>query len=59
MFHQRRGFSFADKTVRQLTGNTRAGVVIRFPEWSPLGNQIIYEQAELTGNIYVMSLKDN
>ncbi|HJR06105.1 MAG TPA: winged helix-turn-helix domain-containing protein [Pyrinomonadaceae bacterium] len=51
--------SLTDKTTRQLTGNTRAGVIIRFPDWSPLGNQIVYEQAEITGNIYVMSLKEN
>lgn len=51
--------SLDGKTSRQLTGNSKAGVVLRFPAWSPLGNQIIYEQAEIAGNIYVMSLKDN
>ncbi|HEV7906422.1 MAG TPA: hypothetical protein VGO96_21470, partial [Pyrinomonadaceae bacterium] len=47
------------KTGRQLTANTKAGVILRFPAWSPRGDQIIYEQAEIAGNIYVMSLKDN
>ena len=28
-----------------------------FPDWSPLGNQIVYEQAELAGNINVIYLK--
>jgi Tol biopolymer transport system component/DNA-binding winged helix-turn-helix (wHTH) protein len=51
--------SLDGKTGRQLTGNSKAGVILRFPAWSPLGNQIIYEQAEIAGNIYVMSLKDN
>lgn len=51
--------SLADRTTRQLTHNTRAGVVIRFPDWSPLGDQIVYEQAEITGNIHIMTLKDN
>lgn len=47
----------SDKSQKQLTRNNRAGVLMRFPAWSPLGNQIVYEQAELTGNIYVMDLK--
>ncbi|HJQ70641.1 MAG TPA: winged helix-turn-helix domain-containing protein [Blastocatellia bacterium] len=52
-----RWISVSDKTETQLTSNTRMGVVIRFPDWSPLGNQIVYEQAEIIGNIHVMSLK--
>lgn len=43
--------------MKQLTNNTRAGVVMRFPDWSPLGNQIVYEQCELAGNINVIYLK--
>jgi Tol biopolymer transport system component len=38
-----------DKTLKQLTSNTKPGVVLRFPDWSPLGNQIVYEQVELAG----------
>ena len=49
--------SRSDKTIKQLTGNTKPGVVLRFPDWSPLGNQIVYEQAELAGNINVIYLK--
>jgi len=48
----------SDKSERQLTHNTKPGVILRFPGWSPLGDQIIYEQAEITGNIYVMFLKN-
>jgi Tol biopolymer transport system component/DNA-binding winged helix-turn-helix (wHTH) protein len=49
--------SRSDKTIKQLTGNTKPGVVLRFPDWSPVGNQIVYEQAELAGNINVIYLK--
>ena len=49
--------SRADKLQKQLTRNTSAGVLIRFPAWSPLGNQIVYEQVELTSNVYVTDLK--
>ena len=52
-----RWISVSDGTENQLTHNTRMGVVIRFPDWSPLDNQIVYEQAEIVGNIHVMSLK--
>ena len=48
----------SDKSERQLTHNTKPGVILRFPGWSPVGDQIVYEQAEITGNIYVMSLKN-
>jgi Tol biopolymer transport system component/DNA-binding winged helix-turn-helix (wHTH) protein len=51
-----RWISLSDKTEKQLTNNTSHGVVIRFPDWSPLGDRIVYENAELTGNIHVMSL---
>ena len=47
----------SDKSQKQLTRNTSAGVLMRFPAWSPLGNQIVYEQVELTSNVYVTDLK--
>jgi Tol biopolymer transport system component len=49
--------SRTDKTQKQLTGNSRLNAIMRAPDWSPRGNQIIYEYAELTGNINVMSLR--
>ncbi|MEP7341047.1 MAG: LpqB family beta-propeller domain-containing protein [Acidobacteriota bacterium] len=49
--------SRSTRTMKRLTDNTRPGVVMRFPDWSPLGNQIVYEQCELAGNINVISLK--
>jgi hypothetical protein len=30
---------------------------VRYPDWSPLGNQIAYEYAETTGNIWSLELK--
>ena len=42
---------------QQLTGNTRPNTILRIPDWSPLGNQIIYERVELTGNINLLHLK--
>jgi TolB protein len=47
----------SDKSQKKLTRNTSAGVLMRFPAWSPLGNQIVYEQVELTSNVYVTNLK--
>jgi Tol biopolymer transport system component/DNA-binding winged helix-turn-helix (wHTH) protein len=49
--------SRSTQTTKRLTGNTRPGVVMRFPDWSPSGNQIVYEQCELAGNINVIYLK--
>jgi Tol biopolymer transport system component/DNA-binding winged helix-turn-helix (wHTH) protein len=42
---------------RQLTGNTRPNMILRIPDWSPRGNQIVYERVELTGNINLLHLK--
>jgi hypothetical protein len=30
---------------------------VRYPSWSLLGNQIVYEYAETTGNIWMIDLK--
>ena len=45
------------KEQKQLTNNTKLNVYVRYPSWSPLGNQIAYEYAETTGNIWIMDLK--
>jgi hypothetical protein len=29
---------------------------VRAPAWSPLGDKIVYEYAEITGNIWVMDI---
>jgi Tol biopolymer transport system component/DNA-binding winged helix-turn-helix (wHTH) protein len=49
--------SRSDKKQRQLTHNTKPNAYVRFPTWSPSGNQIVYEYTEVKGNIYVISLK--
>jgi Tol biopolymer transport system component/DNA-binding winged helix-turn-helix (wHTH) protein len=49
--------SRSTRMIKRLTDNTKPGVVMRFPDWSPLGNQIVYEQCELAGNINVIYLK--
>ena len=45
------------KTQKQLTNYTRPNIYIRYPAWSPLSNQIVYEFGETTGNIWMLELK--
>ena len=47
--------SRSDKTVKQLTQNTKLNAFFRYPAWSPLGNRIVSEYSESRGNIYVMA----
>jgi len=42
---------------RKLTNYTKLNAFVRYPEWSPLGNQIVFELAETTGNIWLTELK--
>lgn len=41
----------------QITRLTKPNAFVRYPVWSPRGNQIVYEYAETTGNIWTMELK--
>ncbi|MGH9928994.1 MAG: hypothetical protein ACREA9_07170, partial [Pyrinomonadaceae bacterium] len=50
-------FSLSTKQQKQLTHYTTRNHYVRYPAWSPLGNQIVYEYAETTGNIWLMELK--
>jgi eukaryotic-like serine/threonine-protein kinase len=45
------------KEEKQLTNYTKLNAYVRYPSWSPLANQIVYEYAETTGNIWLMELK--
>lgn len=45
------------KMQKQLTNYAKLNAFVRYPEWSPLGNQIVYEYAETTGNIWLVELK--
>jgi serine/threonine protein kinase len=49
--------SRSTKEQKKLTNYTRVNAFVRYPAWSPLGNQIAYEYAETTGNIWVAELK--
>jgi Tol biopolymer transport system component len=49
--------SRTDKTQKQVTNYTKLSSYVRYPGWSPLGNQIVYEYAESTGNIWILELK--
>ena len=60
---QRDGFwnirwvSRSTKKQQQLTNYKKLNSFVRYPAWSPLGNQIAYEYSETTGNIWIADLK--
>jgi Tol biopolymer transport system component/DNA-binding winged helix-turn-helix (wHTH) protein len=45
------------KQQKKVTNYSALNAFVRYPSWSPLGNQIVYEYAETTGNIWLMELK--
>ena len=46
-----------DRSRRRVTAYDRPNLYVRYPAWSPRGDQIVYEYAETTGNIWVIELK--
>ena len=34
-------------------------VYVRYPEWSQLGNAIVFERGEMRGNIWTLAVTDN
>jgi TolB protein len=50
-------FSRATKQQKQLTHYTKLNEYVAYPAWSPVGNQIVYEYGETSGNIWLMELK--
>jgi len=32
-------------------------VYVRYPEWSPRGNVVVFERGELRGNIWTLAIK--
>ena len=42
---------------KQVTHNTMNNTYVRYPSWSPHGDQIVFEYAETTGNIWTMRVK--
>jgi eukaryotic-like serine/threonine-protein kinase len=49
--------SRSTKKQQQLTNYTKLNSFVRYPAWSPLNNQVVYEYSETTGNIWVADLK--
>lgn len=49
--------SRSTKQQQQMTRYTAPNIYVRYPAWSPRGNQIVYEFAETTGNVWLMELK--
>ncbi len=45
------------KQQKQLTNYTKLNSYVRYPSWSPPGNQIAFGYAETTGNIWIADLK--
>ncbi|OLE54806.1 MAG: hypothetical protein AUG51_06805 [Acidobacteria bacterium 13_1_20CM_3_53_8] len=45
------------KQQKQLTNYSKLNAYVRYPAWAPMGNQIVYEYAETTGNIWLMELR--
>jgi TolB protein len=52
-------FSVSVKTgaETQLTNYTAANTYVRYPEWSPTGDRIVYEYGESTGNIWMLEAR--
>ena len=49
--------SRSTKVEKQVTQYTRQNTYVRYPAWSPAGNQIVYEYGETTANIWMLDLK--
>jgi Tol biopolymer transport system component len=48
--------SVSTAKVEQLTHFTSQSGVVRYPSWSPKGDQILFERNDLTSNIYIADL---
>jgi Tol biopolymer transport system component len=42
---------------RRITNNTSVGVFMRYPAWSPRGDQIVYEYGVVRGNVWLVELR--
>ena len=49
--------SRSTKQQQRVTGYTAPNSYVRYPAWSPRGNQIVYEYAETRGNVWLLDLK--
>ncbi|MBL8149234.1 MAG: serine/threonine-protein kinase [Blastocatellia bacterium] len=46
--------SRSTKEEKRITNYKKLNAYVRYPAWSPKGNQIVYEYAETTGNIWMI-----
>jgi Tol biopolymer transport system component len=46
-----------NKEQKRLTNFSKLNAYVRYPAWSPLGDRIVFEHAETTGNVWLMELK--
>ena len=51
--------SRSTKKKQQLTNYTALNSFVRYPAWSPLGNEIVYEYSETSGNVWVADLQNS
>ena len=49
--------SRSTRAEKQLTNNSKANAFVRYPSWSPRGDQIVYEYSETNGNIWTTRVK--
>jgi Tol biopolymer transport system component len=49
--------SRSSKSLKQVTNYSKLNAFVRYPSWSPLGDRIVYEYTETTGNIWLMEFK--
>ncbi|HYE74603.1 MAG TPA: winged helix-turn-helix domain-containing protein [Blastocatellia bacterium] len=49
--------SQSTKAQKQVTNYSKLNSYVRYPAWSPSGNQIVYEYAETNSNIWMLELK--
>ena len=45
------------RAQKQLTNFTRPNAYVRYPAWSPRGDQIVFEYAEVRGNVWLLDLQ--
>lgn len=49
--------SRSSRNQKQLTQFRKPNIYVRFPTWSPRGDQIVFEHAETVGNIWLMDAR--
>jgi len=49
--------SKSTKVEKRLTNYSKQNTFVRYPAWSPRGDQVVYEMAETTGNIWLTEFK--